>query len=368
MKQKNVNEYATEKKALCGEDYDARKTTLSKDQINLTNLIISKYQFLYPVQIEKYSTFSSISGWMCKNLETNCFKVIPSLVARKMFLNNYSNYSYFGVKLVKEEMTYTNINEKQYREEFLQEALSYNKGGQSYADEYRQKYSDEAEIDKHVGNLKRNITYFNSLSKTEFENEIQRIVGLYHFQEVEDLSSFKNCLYLAVLDNYKQFYVGKSVGSLSSRMRKHWMAKIIPARQLWHGGYEFSRLKYDDFKLFDNTRMFVCTAIDEIVNENQNLANNPNIECTNLFGLEFFENMDNLDKAERIVIDDCLCMFCLSDRTPLLDCPMYDKRFEKYNVTKKTIKIRHYIMLDEHKMLERTPERIAFIQSLKKKK
>ena len=216
--------------------------------------------------------------------------------------------------------------------------------------------------------MRRNLIYFESLSKAKFETELQRIVGLYHFQETKDLSKYKNCLYLAVLDNYKQFYVGKSVGSLSSRMRKHWMAKIIPARELWHGGYEHSRLKYDDFKILDNTRIYVCTEIDRVVEENQNLANNPNIECTNLFSLEYYENMDNLDKAERIVIDDCLCMFCLSDRTPLLDCPIYEKRFEKYNVTKETIKIWHYIMLDEHKVLERTPERVAFIKSLKKKK
>ncbi len=368
MAKKTLNEFKTEKEALSGADYDAWVVSLKEGQKNYSGLLIGNYHFLYPVLVDKYSSSFPSSGWMCKNTQTGLFKIIPELAARKMYLNNCSDYSYFGVKLIKENMTYILLNEKQYKEEFIHEALVFNKGGKEYADEYRKHYSNDEEVQKYIDNLRRNFDYFKALRKPDFEKEVCRVVQQYHFKEVNDLSKYKNCLYLVTLDNYSQYYVGKSAGSLSSRMRKHWTAKIIPSREIWSGGFEHSRLKFDDFKMLDNTRFFVCDDIDLIIKENQNLASNPRIEHTNLFSLEYFENMVDLDKAERIVINDCLCMFCLSDRTPIITCPRYEKLYQKYNVDESTIKIKHYLCLDEYKQLERTPRLIAFINSLKKKK
>ena len=130
-------------------------------------------------------------------------------------------------------------------------------------------------------------------------------------------------------------------------MRKHWTAKIIPSRHLWNGGFESSKLKFDDFKIYDTTRIFVCTDIKKIIEENYVEANDRRIEITNTFGLETYDTMNELAKAERIVINNCRCVFCLSDRTPLMNYSKYDELEKEYGISRYDLLIKQYLRLDK---------------------
>ena len=359
-------EYPTEKKALDSyEEYDVSKCELINGEKNYTGLTVGKYYVMYPVSIFGVWSFSKKKGWMCKIIDKGTYQIVLNANLSKIYLDNNSDGVYFGMGYVSSDLKYSKLNEKQFKEEYLSETHKMKE-----TDEWWIKHKQECltNCDKMVENLNNNFSYFESLDNATFNKELNRVVESYHFKEIKDITSYKNCLYILVFDEYKQFYVGKSVGGLKNRTRKHWNAKIIPDRQLWNGGFEASRIKVDNFKMFDTTRIFVCEEIEQIITENKHYADDPRIENTNTFGIEYYENMTNLDKAERIVINDCLCKYCLSDRTPLLSSDLYDELEMKHQISRDNLRIRDYIRYEDYKPLERTPERLELIARSKTKK
>ena len=341
MKQiKDNNEFETEKQALNGEEYDAWKTDLEEDQKDYSNLIMGNYKFLYPVLVDKYSSFSPIpqKGWLCQNTDNGKYKIILNLNASQMYIKYCSNSSYLGLEYIEEDMAYSRFSlvgfEKETEEE-IKKLIEKDKWYGSFLEGHKEKY---------VNNIKKNLSIFNSLDKDAFNKEINRVAVKYHFREIQNMSSYKNCLYLAVLDEYNQFYVGKCVGGLKNRMRKHWVAKVIPGRQLWTGSDDFSRAKYDNFQMFDTTRLFVCEDIKTILEENAQEANDPSIVWSNTFGIKpEFEEMKDLDKAERIVINNSKCIFSLSDRVPLPGWEKYKEFSKKFNIPEEDLLIKHFL-------------------------
>ena len=120
--------------------------------------------------------------------------------------------------------------------------------------------------------------------------------------------------------------------------------------------------------MFDTTRIFVCENIAGLINDNKCLADDIRLECFNTIGPYFYENMDDLDKAERIVINDCRCVYFLSDRPPLKTWPDYDKLSKEYNVDKNLLKIKHFIHFDKYVPLKRTKEILKMIEWVNSKK
>lgn len=359
-------EYPTEKEALDSyEEHDVSRCELIKGEKDYTGLTIGKYFAMYPVSIFGVWSFSKKKGWMCKIIDKGTYQIVLNANLSKLYLDNNSDSVYFGMEYVSSDLIYSKLNEKQFKEEYLAETQKMKETDEWWI-EHKKEYLNNC--DKMVENLNNNFKYFNSLDGSAFNDELDRVTQTYHFKEVKDISNYKNCLYILVFDEYKQFYVGKCVGGLKNRTRKHWNAKIIPDRQLWNGGFECSRIKTDNFKMFDTTRIFVCEDIERIINENKDIADDPRIENTNTFGLEYYENMTNLDKAERIVINDCLCKYCLSDRTPLLSSNLYDELETKYGISRDNLRIKHYIKFEDYHPLERTPERLEFIARMKSKK
>lgn len=340
--EKIFKEFPTEKMALNSyNEYVVSKCEISNGDKNYTGLTIGKYFVMYPVLI--YKTFSSFKkGWMCRILDKGKYKIVLNLNLSKLYFDNNSDSVYFGVKYVSGDLVYSKLNEKQFKEEYVNETLKIKKNDEDYI--------NQEKCDKAIENLHRNLNFFVSLDDSAFNKELSRIAQKYHFKEVNDISSYKNCLYILVIDEYKQFYVGKCVGGLKNRTRKHWNAKIIPYRQFWDGGCMYSRLKIDNFKMLDTTRIFVSDEIEQIILENKEIAENPKLEKANTFDYTYYENMTSLDKAERIVINDCLCKFCLSDRTPLLLCPCYDKLETKYGINRDNLQIKHYLGVEEYKI------------------
>ena len=335
---------------MSGDDYEIYPRSLSNGQKDYSSLTIGDYLVIEPISIDNYSSFPAIHspGWLCKNVTNGYYKIFTQLSLNKIYIHFCSDKKHIGMEYVSNDLVSTNLNPEQFRNEFLLavEKEYGKKTDEFYVERYREYTND---VEKYVENVRFNMKTLKSLDKSGFEEELKRITEKYHFVETNDISSFKHCLYLVVLDEYKQFYVGKAETSLKNRMRKHWTAKIIPARHLWNGGFEFSRIKFDDFKMFDSTRIFVCDDIQRIIEENFDKVQDRRIEVTNTFGFEHFDEMDELAKAERVVINDSKCKYCLSDRTPLMSCPIYDQLEKAYGIPRSDLKIKHYLRLDVEK-------------------
>ncbi len=368
MKEKSLIEFQSEEDALYhAESYDAEKSKIEKNDKNYTGLEMGNYRFLYPVLVNKYDSlsFGYLKGWMVQNLNNNKFKIILNLNASQMYAKYCSDTSYFGMGYMKSDFPYLRFDINHFKQEFLDEVNNYDED-LDYQIETKRSYLNEA--DKYLENIEKNLEYFESLEFEKYNSELIRIVNRFNFKEITDISKYKKCLYLVALDDYKQFYVGKSAGGLKNRMRKHWSAKVIPGRQTWKGGFDYSRMKFDNFKMHDATRIFVCDCIDDLIKNNKEMADDPRIECSNTFSFgDFYEIMDELAKAERIVINECKCMYCLSDRVPLMQSPEYDALSVKYGINKNELKIMHYNQFDKYKPLERTADLISMIERLGKR-
>ena len=331
---------------LTGDSYEIFSRRLTEGQKDYTGLVLGDYVVIEPIFIDNYDSFLPVAGWLCQNTKNFVYKIIPNLALSKMYTKHCSDKLFFGMEYVSSDIVSGKLETNQFKVEFLQEVeKEHKKRTDEYSDERYKEYIRD--IDKYVQNVSLNLKTFQKLNKNDFESEIVRIISKYHFIQVEDISSYKNCLYLVVLDDYNQFYVGKSEKSLKNRMRKHWTARIIPGRHLWNGGFESSRIKFDDFKMFDTTRIFVCEDIQKIIDENKVEADDKRIEITNTFGFEHFEEMNALAIAERIVINNCKCLFCLSDRTPLIVNEVYSKLEKIYSIPKDDLLIKQYLRLDE---------------------
>lgn len=314
--------------------YDISKIPLEIGDKDYSNVIIGDYIVLYPIVAFVGLNVRPYRGWVCKNINNGYYKVILKNTLVRYYGKIYNNSYYFGIGYVSKDLLYSKLSEVQFKEELLNEILkNYGK-------------IDEELVEILCNNLKINLQYFKNLEKDEFEIELMRIVNKYHFEEIKDVSSYKDCLYILVIDEYKQFYVGKTVRELKKRVNDHWRAKIITERQIFDGGNEYSRIKVDNFQMFDTTRIFVCPDYKKIINENIEFANNKKIEKTNTFGYEDFYDMNDLSKAERIVIDNCKCKFCLSDRTALLGCNKYIDLEKKYFTPKDDLLIMNYLNID----------------------
>jgi len=334
------------KGALNGDNYEAYPRKLGVGQKDYSNLLIGQYKVIQPIYIDDYDSFMPKQGWLCIDTKNDVYKIFTNLSLSKLYVQFCSDDKFFGMEYVKGDVNSPKLEINNFKNEFLFEVeKEYKNRNDEFSKEQYCKFTTD--ICKYVNNLNKNLEYFKTISKKMFDDELNRIVNRYHFREIEDLNSIKKCIYLVVLGDYNQFYVGKCDTTLKSRMRKHWTAKVIPSRHLWNGGFEYSRIKFDDFKMFDTTRIFVCQEFDKIIEENQNEANDKRIEVTNTFGLEKFDEMNNLAISERIIINNCKCAFCLSDRTPLIDAPVYKKLEQIYGLTKNDLLVKHYLRLDE---------------------
>lgn len=331
-----------------GDDYDIYPRSLKNDQKDFSGLTIGDYLVVEPIGIDNYLSMIPIPspGWLCQNTKTGYYKIFTHLALNKIYIQCCSDKKHLGMEYVSSDFVSTKLTPDQFRKDFL---LAVEKNYANKEDWYYKEWYQEfnENIEKYVNNVRYNIETLTKIDKGNFETELKRIAEKYHFVEVDDISSYKHCLYLVVLDEYRQFYIGKAVTSLKNRMRKHWTAKNDPARHLWNGGFDYSRVKFDDYKIFDSTRIFVCENIKDIIDENIIESQDKRIEITNTFGIEHFEEMDELAKAERIVINNSKCMYCLSDRTPLMTCPIYKLLEEVYGISRDNLLIKHYLRLDE---------------------
>ena len=108
-------------------------------------------------------------------------------------------------------------------------------------------------------NYDLNIEYFNKLDQNEFNHSVDELLSSQTFLSVEDLDILedKKGIYVLVLDNYKQIYIGQTSSDLKKRIVKHLKYKTtfrdVPK-------VHKDTLPIDAFKPMDITRIFVILA------------------------------------------------------------------------------------------------------------
>lgn len=125
------------------------------------------------------------------------------------------------------------LNEREYNPKFLEN-----------------KYNDIME------NFKLNMDYFNHLDKNKFNKILYKFLKKYKFIECDDLNEVKEVsgIYILVLDEYKQVYIGKAE-NIKRRIMSHWSSKKNFTRLLF-GNKENSKISIDSFGALDTTRIF----------------------------------------------------------------------------------------------------------------
>lgn len=116
-------------------------------------------------------------------------------------------------------------------------------------------------------NFDINMKRFESLDSDDFERVLTRFVKGRKFQEVKtlqepiceqifDLPSIVGCVYIMVLDAYKQAYIGITTNGVKNRIQQHWK-KQREFDRLIFGSVESSVIAIDSFGPLDTTRLFV---------------------------------------------------------------------------------------------------------------
>lgn len=105
-------------------------------------------------------------------------------------------------------------------------------------------------------NFDANMKYMDALDPADFDAYLSALCKKYKFRACNDLAeiSGKEGLYLMVLDDYKQLYVGVS-SDMKKRIQNHWRKRKSLERLIF-GDACNSTLSVDSFGPLDTTRVF----------------------------------------------------------------------------------------------------------------
>lgn len=121
-------------------------------------------------------------------------------------------------------------------------------------------------------NFDLNIARFEELDKATFDAAVQTSLQLNpRLSEVTDLNEWSegSALYMMVLDEYKQVYVGIATGAggLRKRIRQHWSNNKQFDRLIF-GDAVTSTISIDSFRALDTTRIFAAKSKNPHLLEN----------------------------------------------------------------------------------------------------
>ena len=117
-------------------------------------------------------------------------------------------------------------------------------------------------------NFDINMKRYQEIDPRDFNQALLKFVKGRKFQEVSSLMDpicttdpWKECsvagfVYIMVLDEYKQVYIGITERTVQERIQQHWRKKKEFDRLIW-GSVENSLLSIDSFGPLDTTRLFV---------------------------------------------------------------------------------------------------------------
>lgn len=107
-------------------------------------------------------------------------------------------------------------------------------------------------------NYDLNMKFISELDDNEFNNVVNKLLEDNVLVEIKDLDSCKGKkgIYIMVLDDYKQIYVGQSSRDIRERILRHWKKKPYFDKVLF-GKAINSVISIDSFGVCDTTRIYV---------------------------------------------------------------------------------------------------------------
>ena len=129
-----------------------------------------------------------------------------------------------------------------------------------YDDEECRIYSDSFCLEwqeKCLINYDKNMVFYSQLSKSEFEEMVKKEIESFpNVRKVLDVNNYSGVqgVYLLLLDEYKQVYVGQSK-DIKKRILAHW-SKRKEFDRLIFGSVNNSSLSIDSFGALDTTRIY----------------------------------------------------------------------------------------------------------------
>lgn len=141
-------------------------------------------------------------------------------------------------------------------------ALKFEKEGNKLvlSDEYCKRYQAMC-----LQNYDLTMKFINNLDKNEFIDTIDKLVKKYNMIEINNLNECQNKtgIYMAILDEFKQLYIGQTTRDLKDRILNHW--KIKPKfDKILFGSTNKSVIAYDSYGALDTTRIFVIYETNKI--------------------------------------------------------------------------------------------------------
>lgn len=192
-------------------------------------------------------------------------------------------------------------------EEYIMENAPY------YTDKKCQRLQEKA-----LENFDNNMRYFSTLNSEEFNEEINQFLKSHStFKQVDDLRKYDGIpgVYIMVLDEYKQIYIGITRAKLGikGRIQAHWH-NVKPLDRLIWGSSAYSILCIDSFRAYDTTRIFVEPHPDfkeQVLDENGNPKKRDfmGISC-NVWGKDEYLASKEFDLIENAFSQKFLCNRC----------------------------------------------------------
>ena len=130
-----------------------------------------------------------------------------------------------------------------------------------FEDEECRVYSDsfcEEHQEKCLINFDKNMEFFKQIPKAEFEIALQKLIeSNKRLRQIFDLNDCKGMsgIYVLVLDEYKQIYIGQAV-DIKRRIMQHWSRQKQFDRLIF-GSVNNSVLSIDSFGALDTTRIYI---------------------------------------------------------------------------------------------------------------
>ena len=195
-----------------------------------------------------------------------CFNCNSTNVQKDGNHNGYQRYKCLNCKKRFDFGKYENINEyifyfnlkikKQDNNKLARENYYISSNKPSYSN--RDNYNDELVKNQYEKCLKifdDNMTKFSKLNHNDFNDYLINFVNKYDFKEIKDLHEVNNIsgIYIMVLDNYSQVYIGMSKNTIKRRIIEHWRKKV-PFNCL--ASIRNNLINIDSFGALDTTRIF----------------------------------------------------------------------------------------------------------------
>jgi hypothetical protein len=126
-----------------------------------------------------------------------------------------------------------------------------------FSDEFCRRQREDA-----LENFDLNMAFFAQIPPDSFEDALTELLRKNKsLRPIVDLRSLDGDegVYLMVLDEYRQAYLGQS-GDIRARIKRHWSGAKQFDRLLWGSTHE-SVLSIDSFRALDTTRVFAARTI-----------------------------------------------------------------------------------------------------------